>query len=693
MQQSIIRTGTPYPLGPSFTDGGVNFSLFSGNACAVTLVIFQHPDDAEPSLEIPLSPFENRTDQYWHIWVSGLEHGQAYGFRVDGAWLPESGQRFDPNKLLVDPYSRGIHIPKNYDRVAATVHGQDNGECSMRSVLLHEPEFDWQQTRHIQRPMLDTCIYEMHIGGFTRHPNSGLDESLRGTYLGVIEKIPYLKELGITAVELMPVQQFDQDDAPPDRKNYWGYSPINFFAIHAQYSSDGTVASAFHEFKMMVRELHKADIEVILDVVFNHTAEGGEKGPTISMKGIANEVYYLLENERQYFSNFSGCGNTCNTNNAVTRRMIRDALSYWVKEMHVDGFRFDLASVLSRDEKGRPMEEPPLLLSIDTDPALAGIKLIAEAWDAAGLYQVGDFIGERWCEWNGRFRDDVRAFWRGDKNTLRPFVQRILGSPDIYFKQHHKSHRSINFVTAHDGFTLNDLVSYSEKHNWDNGENNRDGDNHNLSANYGVEGPTDDPAISRLRLRQMKNMLACTSVAIGTPMINMGDEVCRTQRGNNNAYCQDNEISWFDWSLVEKNQEMFRFVAMLNQMRNHDQSLEWEHHSSVEAILTESEIEWLGVELHKPHWSGDSHTVALTSWMNYGMDRIYMAFNAYWEPLTFQIPESQHGWHLLIDTGAAPPNDIFAYNDSPVFEHTEHTLEARSMLLLVSNPLIKLGKR
>ena len=392
----------------------------------------------------------------------------------------------------------------------------------------------------------------MHVRGFTRHPNSGVGEKTRGTYAGLIEKIPYLQQLGITAVELLPVFQFDAQDCPPGKINYWGYAPISFFAPHQAYSSRQDPLGPVDEFRDMVKALHRAGIEVILDVVFNHTAEGDQRGPTLCFRGIDNPTYYILEEGGAWYANYTGCGNTLNANHPIVRRMIVDSLRYWVEHMHVDGFRFDLASILSRDANGHPLPNPPVLWDIESDPALAGTKLIAEAWDAAGLYQVGSFVGDAWREWNGRFRDDVRDFFRGEPGSLRRVADRMVGSPEIYGHKQREAEQSINFVTCHDGFTLNDLVSYNEKHNEANGEDNRDGANDNRSWNCGVEGPTDDPAVEKLRNRQVKNFLTITLMSLGTPMILMGDEVRRTQLGNNNAYCHDNELSWFDWTLLEQ---------------------------------------------------------------------------------------------------------------------------------------------
>ena len=422
----------------------------------------------------------------------------------------------------------------------------------MKSVVTDPQAYDWEGDLPLKRPWSRTIIYEMHVRGFTAHPSSGLAESKRGTYAGLVQKIPYLQQLGITAVELLPVFQFDPQDAPQGRTNYWGYSPVSFFAPHQAYSSRQEPLGAVDEFRDMVKALHRAGIEVILDVVFNHTAEDGHDGPTQCFRGLDNSTYYLLGEDRSQYPNFTGTGNTLNANHPVVRRMIVDSLRYWVQEMHVDGFRFDLASILARDSSGAVMSNPPVLWDIESDPALAGTKMIAEAWDAAGLYQVGNFVGDSWKEWNDRFRDDIRDFFRGANDSVGRAADRLLGSPSIYGWKERELEESINFVACHDGFTLNDVVSYDHKHNEENGEDNRDGSAENRSWNCGFEGPTDDPLIEGLRNRQVKNFLTALMLSGGVPMFVMGDEVRRSQRGNNNPYCQDNETSWFDWNLLSQ---------------------------------------------------------------------------------------------------------------------------------------------
>jgi len=502
-REAVRKTaGQSSPLGATVRANGVNFSVYSRNASSIELLFFERKDDGKPERVIAIDPVTNRTYHYWHVFVPEALAGQIYAYRVQGAFDPASGLRFDPDKVLLDPYGRGVVVPRNYSRGAARQEG-DNAATAMKSVVVDPHTYDWEGDVPLARPSSRTVVYEMHVRGFTRHASSGIAENLRGTYAGLIEKIPYLRDLGITAVELLPVFQFDPQDCPAGLVNYWGYAPVSFFAPHQAYSSKQDPLGPINEFRDMVKALHRAGIEVILDVVFNHTAEGGHDGPTLSFRGFDNAAYYTLEQDLSKYANYSGCGNTLNSNHPIVRRMIVDSLRYWVSEMHVDGFRFDLASILSRDSSGHTMSTPPVLWDIESDPMLAGTKLIAEAWDAAGLYQVGSFIGDSWKEWNGRFRDDVRSFFRGEHGVVTRFADRILGSPEIYAHKQREMEQSINFVTCHDGFSLNDLVSYDQKHNELNLENNRDGSNDNRSWNCGVEGPTEDPAIEHLRNQQI----------------------------------------------------------------------------------------------------------------------------------------------------------------------------------------------
>ncbi len=552
------KRGVPLPLGVTVRRHGVNFSVFSRYATSCTLVLFK-PEARDPYVEIPLDPLANRTGQVWHVFVEGLDAGLQYGYRFDMQPNPDPRfHRFDPSKVLLDPYGLALSNGGSWGEFKP-------GKRPYRNSLVIESYFDWEHDRPLNIPLADSIIYELHVRSFTQGPTSGVTHP--GTFPGLIEKIPYLKKLGVTAVELLPVNEFEESDT--DRANpftgqpllnLWGYQSTAFFAPNAAYSSNPDGGEQVREFKEMVRAFHKAGIEVILDIVFNHTAEGDEHGPMWSFRGIDNSTYYILECGTGKYENFSGCGNTVNCNNPVVRDFIVDCLRYWVMEMHVDGFRFDLASILGRGQDGSVLKNPPLLESLAYDPVLANTKLIAEAWDAGGLYQVGSFPSwGRWAEWNGIFRDDIRKFVKGDAGMTSPLATRLLGSPDLYLSSAREPYHSINFITCHDGFTLNDLVSYNEKHNLANGENNSDGNNANYSWNCGAEGSTDDKAINQIRLQQQKNFAAILLVSHGVPMILAGDEIGRTQQGNNNAYCQDNEISWVDWKLAEANAGLLRF--------------------------------------------------------------------------------------------------------------------------------------
>ena len=677
--------GQSHPLGATLCCDGVNFSVYSKSCTAMELLLFDHVDAPRPSRIIALEPETNRTCHYWHVFVPDLKPGQLYGYRCDGPFMPEQGHRFDPQKVLLDPYGKAMAVPKGYSRKRSSEPGE-NIASALKSVVVDPRAYDWEGDAPIKRPFSRSVIYELHVGGFTRHPGSGVAADKQGTYAGLVEKIPYLLELGVTAVELLPVFQYDWQDAPPGQVNYWGYSPVSFFVPHHAYSSRQDPLEVLDEFRDMVKALHRAGIEVILDVVFNHTAEGDEHGPTLCFKGLENGTYYIPGSHRAEFANFSGTGNTLNANNSVVRRMIVDSLHYWVEVMHVDGFRFDLASILARDEDGRPMQNPPILWDIDSDPALAGIKLIAEAWDAAGLYHVGSFVGDNWKEWNGRFRDDVRGFFRGVPGTVEPFAKRLLGSPDIYGHEEREPEQSVHFITCHDGFTLNDLVSYNTKHNKANGENNRDGCNHNLSWNCGVEGPSDDPDIECLRKRQIKNFLTATLVAIGAPMLLMGDEMRRSQQGNNNAYCQDNELSWLDWSLLDRHQDIYRFCRLLIRQRLRRFAATKELGLSLNQLLERARIEWHGVHLHRPDWSYDSHSIALGAWSLDERLRFHLMFNAYHEALEFELPAPVSGlvsgWRRWIDTFLEAPEDIADPLGAPLVDGSSYVVQPRSTVVL-----------
>jgi isoamylase len=686
VKASNEQPGLSAPLGATVTEEGVNFSVFSKSATSIDLLLFEDAEALEPSRVVRLTSREHRTYHYWHVLVPDIAPGQVYAYRADGPFAPERGLRFDPDKVLLDPYGLAVAVPRAYDRMAATIRG-GNAAVAIKSVVADPARYDWEGDRPLRRPFTESVIYELHVRGFTRHASSGVTEEKRGTYAGLIEKIPYLKDLGITAVELLPIQQFDPQAAPRG-VNYWGYQPVSFFAPHHAYSSTPDPLGALDEFRDMVKALHRAGIEVILDVVYNHTAEAGADGPTQCYRGLANEFYYILQDDRSKYADYTGCGNTLNANQPIVRRMIQDSLRYWVAEMHIDGFRFDLASILTRDERGNPLPNPPVVMDIESDPLLAGTKLIAEAWDAAGLYQVGSFIGDTWQEWNGRFRDDVRRFWKGDNGSVRALAQRLLGSPDLYGHEEREAEQSINFVTCHDGFTLNDLVSYNQKHNEANGEDNRDGANDNLSWNCGAEGPTDDPAVEALRNRQIKNFIAVLMLAAGTPMLLMGDEARRTQRGNNNAYCLDDDLNWFDWGLLERHADVHRFVKAFAAFRQRRDVVAHASALSLNQLLEHSRLDWHGVRLGHPDWNDNSHALAFTLRSLHSRFVLHAMLNAYWEPLAFEVPAADGtiapGWRRAVDTAAPPPHDGLPWMDAPVHVTGNCVVQPRSLVLLVA---------
>ncbi len=682
--------GRSFPLGATVLADGVNFSVFSRQASRMELLLFDDAAAPEPSRVIGLDARTHRTYHYWHVFVPGIGPGQIYAYRAYGPFDPERGLRFDPAKVLLDPYGRAVVVPDGYSRHTASRYGEVDTNA-MKSVVVDPDVYDWEGDAPLRRPFAKTVIYEMHVAGFTQHPSSGVAPERRGTYAGMIEKIPYLQDLGITAVELLPIFQFDRQDCPPGLVNYWGYSPVSFFAPHAGYSSRKDALGPVDEFRDLVKALHRAGIEVILDVVYNHTAEGNSEGPMLCFRGIANEIYYILEKDRAQYANYSGAGNTLNANQSIVRRMILDSGRYWVTHMHVDGFRFDLASILDRDETGCPLENPPVLWDIDSDPVLAGVKQIAEAWDAAGLYQVGRFFGDNWKEWNGRFRDDIRCFAKGDNGTVRLLAQRGLGSPDIFgYREWEKPEQSVNFITCHDGFTMNDLVSYNCKHNEANAEGNRDGPGANFSWNCGVEGPTADTAVEQMRRRQVKNFFVILLTSIGTPMLQMGDEMRRTQQGNSNAYCQDNEVSWLDWSLLDRHRDLHQFVRKLIAQRlqmlgmSDEETLEL----SLNELLRRAEIDWHGIRLGRPDWSDCSHSLAFTVRSRQRQIPLWLhvMFNGYWEALDFDLPltpaETVAGWQRWIDTSLESPEDIMDAAAAPPVPGTQYRVAPRSVAAL-----------
>jgi isoamylase len=682
--------GSPYPLGATITERGTNFCIFSANATSVELLLFDRCDQGEPSEIHVLDPERNRTYYYWHIQLPHVGHGQIYAYRMDGPYRPEEGHRFNPHKLLLDPYANGIACADRYNRLDA--HGfHDNTATAFKGVVLELDGYDWEGDTPLQRPFDDTIIYETHVKGMTAHPSSGVEDP--GTYRGFISKIPHLQRLGVTAVELLPVQQFDEQEVMrvnPETgqrlTNYWGYAPVAYMAPHVGYATRPDPIVAADELRDLVKALHRAGIEVILDIAFNHTAENDHTGPTFGFRGIENVAYYILQEDMRLYADFSGCGNTLNCNHSIVRRFVVDCLRHWVRQYHVDGFRFDLASVLSRNERGEAIADAPILWQIESDPVLAGTKLIAEAWDAAGLYQVGSFTGDRWTEWNGRFRDDLRRFLRGDAGMVRDLGQRLTASFDMFAeKPSYASHRSINYVTSHDGFTLHDLVSYDRKHNAANGEGNRDGTDLNYSWNCGVEGSSDDPKVLALRKQQMRNHLVLLMVAWGTPMLLGGDEFARTQGGNNNAYCQDNETSYVDWSHTEDQGELTRFLRELIAFRKRHPALtniRTINGGSPETLLAD-QVTFHGVRPGKPDWGDHSHSLAIQYHATDADTDIYVAANAYHRALAFELPEG-HAWHRIIDTAFDSPDDIVEESAAPLVDRARYRVQPRSVVVLLA---------
>ena len=680
--------GDPHPLGSTVYPDGVNFSVFSQNAASMELLLFAEGNSTEPFQIIKMTDEGNKSFHFWHIFLVDAKPGLHYAYRVHGPEEKKPGQRFTPEKVLIDPYAYGNSMDL-WNRGAACLPG-DNLTQSMRSVVIDPLDYDWEGDRPLNRPMQDSVIYEMHVGGFTRAGNSHVTSP--GTFRAVIEKIPYLQSLGVTAVELLPVFQFDDTEAHEFEgnklNNFWGYSTMAYFAPHPGYCESAGEAQHMTEFRDMVKALHKAGIEVILDVVFNHTDEGNHQGPTFSFRGFDNlNYYYLVDGNQDYYYDYTGCGNTFNCNHPVGSKMIVECLRFWVEYMHVDGFRFDEGSVLSRGPGGAPMEFPPVLWQIELDDVLAETKVIAEAWDAAGLYQVGHFPGFRWAEWNGVYRDTLRKFIAGEAGIVGDLADRITGSPSLYQSNGHLPINSVNFITAHDGFTLNDLVSYNNKHNEANGEGNRDGVDDNMSWNCGAEGPTDDPAINALREQQIRNFATLLMLSQGVPMFVMGDEVRRTQGGNNNAWCQDNPIGWFDWTQTQTESGMLRFWSELIAFRKSHPAVHRARFFS--GAMNERgmpDISWHGTKLNEPGWN-DPHARAL-AWTVAGSlahSDIHVMVNMYWEPLTFEIPQiNERAWYTAVNTALPSPQDINAPGNEVLVNSHHVEVSGRSIVVLIS---------
>jgi len=679
-----VQRGRPQPFGVSNIAGAINFAVFSRHATAISLVLFL-PGDLEPMMEFPLDPKINRTGDVWHVSLQGLMPGFEYGYRVSGPSDKDAPKhRFDERQVLLDPYARAVSGPSLWR--AATRKASQTG--NWRGLLVDD-SFDWEFDQPLNHHLADSVIYEMHVRGFSRHESAAVTHP--GSFHGVIEKIPYLQKLGITAVELLPVTEFDEADNyrknplnGESLHNFWGYHPLSFFAPKAAYAVERKVGAQITEFKEMVKALHAAGIEVILDMVFNHTGEGNEKGRTLSLRGLDNSVYYIVDPESGDYANYSGCGNTVNCNHPVVRDFIIDALCYWVTEMHVDGFRFDLASILGRGSDGEVLTNPPLLERIAGNPLLANTKLIAEAWDAAGLYQVGSFPNfGRWAEWNGKFRDDIRRFVRGDKGMVPILATRLSGSSDLYQDDGRAPYHSINFVTSHDGFTLADLVSYEVKHNEANGEYGADGDNNNFSANHGVEGPSSDPAICSLRAQQLRNFATLLILAHGVPMLLSGDEMGRSQKGNNNSWCQDNELGWLNWGDLEQNRDLHQFFSDLIAFRKSHALLRPRHFEGEET--GQRRLAWHGTRLGEIDWSAKASSLGMHLQGYSDEVEIYLIAHAAEDAADFALPTSnqQTPWRRFVDTAlSAEQASCVPGEESEIADQQFYRVQGRSVVVL-----------
>lgn len=687
--QYELLPGKTHPIGATIEEDGVNFCLYCDErSTSVELLLFDQHNAIEPYEIIRLDPLIHRSFYFWHIFVKGLPENTHYAYRVDGPSQPENGLIFDKQKVLIDPYSKGINR-RFWNRADACKPGS-NLHTSMRSCVVKFSDYDWQGDKPLNHPLNESIIYEMNVGGFTKSPTSKVKHP--GTYAGLIEKIPYLQKLGITAVELLPVFEFDDSEVRyvngNKLVNYWGYSTVNFFAPHSGYCIDAEQGNHLNEFRDLVKALHKADIGVILDVVFSHTDEGDEQGPMFSFKGLANDSYYFLvdEHKKSYFD-YSGCGNTFKCNHPICEKFILDCLEYWVRDMHIDGFRFDEGTILARSEDGSLVANPPVVWGIELSEQLAETKIIAEAWDAGGAYMVGSFPGHRWAEWNGIYRDDIRDFVRGRAGILGRVAGRLSGSAEIYQHQNELPSNSVNFINVHDGFTLNDLVSYNHKHNEANGENNRDGVNENKSWNCGAEGATENSKINLLRQQQIKNFATILMLSKGVPMFAAGDEVCRTQNGNNNAYCQDNEISWFNWNGLKTHKSMLKFWQQLIGFRKRHPRLFRNRYFDGEINKRGlSDISWHGCELGKPGWHDPTGlALAMTLGAREERNDLHIMFNMYWYPLDFDLPDVDgKKWYRAIDTSLASPDDIAEIGKETVHKSSSCKVNARSIVVLVA---------
>lgn len=678
-----INKGYPYPLGATVTADGVNFSLYSKNGDSVELLLFESSSEKHPSRSIFLNKHTNRSGNYWHVFVKGLKAGALYGYRISGSDAP--GNCFDNKKLLLDPYSLSIFIPQEYQRQNAAEAHSDI-DSAARSIVVDINSYDWQGDLPLNRPWCNQVIYELHCGGFTRQINSRIHSEKRGTFAGLIEKIPYLYDLGVTTVQLMPISQFDTQDAPAGLTNYWGYSPISLFAPHNGYlSTDCQPSYGPNQFRNLVKAMHQAKIEVIIELITGFTSEGDLFGPTVSYRGIDNSSYYLLKPDGTSYQDCFGRGNTLNIANPIVRKLIIDALHYWVDKMHIDGFRVDLAMLLQRDQDGQPTQSQPLLEDIASDAILAGTKFIFNSEGAFCAEAVLQLFSDRKLLTGTSFSHSMRRFVKSTDGTTAEFAQEMFpANPGSELIRNRLIH-----ITSHNGFTLNDLVSFNQKNNYANQENNSDGTFDNESWNCGHEGPAAPVEVELLRSRQIKNFFTCLLIAPGVPIISMGDEIRRTQQGNNNAYCQDNEISWLDWELLERHKPLRRFVKILIEQRklffNYG-----EGDVGLSELLHTAHITWHGVKLNQPDWSSDSHSIAATVQTSRGGLLWHCMFNSYWQSLEFEVPPltlfPEHSWRRWVDTSREPPEDICDWQRASLHGSMLYTLPERSTAILIASP-------
>ena len=670
----------------------MNFSVAAPAAHRIELLLFANGSATTPSRVVELDSLHNRSGEYWHVEVEGLGEGSCYGYRVFGPRGP-SGHGFQPAKVLLDPAARAITGWDVYDRDLATGPGPNTHAC-LKAVVTERDRFDLQAHPRPRNSWQRSVIYELHLGGFTRREDSGVPSEQRGSYQGLVQKLPYLKDLGITAIELLPVFAFDPADAPPGRDNVWGYSPLSWFSPHHGYACGDDPLQLRPQMRELVAACHDANIEVLLDVVYNHTSESSRCGPTLSWRGFADRTYYHQTSNGEYLD-VSGCGNSIAANQPVTTQLILESMRCWALELGVDGFRFDLGIALSRGDQLKPLDRPPLFLAIDADPELSDLKLVSEPWDCGGLYRLEDFPSRRIGTWNGHFRDGVRRFWKGDEHSSWTLAERFKGSPDLYSNKPVALGRSVNLITAHDGFSLADLVAYNRKHNLANGEDNRDGENHNNSWNHGVEGPTSDPAIKALRKRQQRNLLSSLLLARGVPMLLMGDEVGRSQGGNNNSWCQDSPLSWMVWDddhcdldLKQFLQRLLKLRATLPQLFN---PLVPPREIRRKTVEPPSGMwrQWHGVKLGQPDWAAWSRTAAMSLHRSSDGALLWMGFNAYSDDLVFELPEPASTWRRVIDTALPPGEDLprELHGDLPSSEGATLKLTSRSLVLLLADEM------